>query len=87
VKGRPTARQIDDQAIIVVEDSRTGEVRACGDLTGYCVGMNPWTLPLSAARHAPVAMSEHQQLPGNAAAAAAAKPQASADQTAADSNK
>ena len=31
----PAARAIDDQAIIVVTDSDTGEIRACGDLTGY----------------------------------------------------
>jgi hypothetical protein len=32
----------DDQAIIVVQDSRTGEIRACGDLTARCIGFNPW---------------------------------------------
>jgi hypothetical protein len=32
----------DDQQIIVVVDSVTGEVRECGDLTGYCLSQNPW---------------------------------------------
>ncbi len=48
------ARLRDDQAIIVVMDSRTGEVRSCGDLTGYCIGMNPWGSPLVESRRTPV---------------------------------
>jgi hypothetical protein len=36
------ARLADDEAVIVVVDGQTGEVRGCGDLSGYCVGMNPW---------------------------------------------
>ena len=39
-KDPQAARPIDDQVIIVVQDSATGEVRACGDLTGYSIGMN-----------------------------------------------
>src|SRR5258708_7014775 len=38
-KSDAVARPIDDQVIIVVADSQTGELRACGDLTGYCIGM------------------------------------------------
>jgi hypothetical protein len=53
------ARPIDDQAIIVVIDSQTGEVRACGDLSGTCVGMNPWKSAMAASRVAPVALTEH----------------------------
>jgi len=53
------ARPIDDQAIIVVQNSATGEVRACGDLTGYCIGMNPWKAPLLASQITPVKLTEH----------------------------
>ncbi len=53
------ARQADDQAIIVVIDSETGEVRACGDLTGYCIGMNPWRKDLARTQIAPVEVSAH----------------------------
>ncbi|QAY76411.1 hypothetical protein [Sphingosinicella sp. BN140058] len=47
----------DDEPIIVVVDSHTGEVRQCGDHSGYCVAMNPWrssgtTLPLKLGKHA-----------------------------------
>jgi hypothetical protein len=54
------AQLIDDQVIIVVQDSATGEVRACGDLTGYCIGMNPWKTALLSAQIAPVKLTEHQ---------------------------
>jgi len=43
----------DDEAVIVVVDSDTGEIRQCGALSGYCVGMTPWnhgvsqTLPIT----------------------------------------
>ena len=53
------ARPIDDQVIIVVEDSATGEVRACGDLTGYCIGVNPWKTALASGQIAPVKLTEH----------------------------
>lgn len=32
----------DDEQVIVVVDSDTGEIRQCGALSGYCVGMKPW---------------------------------------------
>jgi hypothetical protein len=54
------AQPIDDQVIIVVQDSATGEVRACGDLTGYCIGMNPWKTALVSAQIAPLRLSEHR---------------------------
>lgn len=61
VSAQPTnaasARIDDDSQIIVVVDSVTGEVRQCGDLSGYCIGMNPWTgAPGSAA---PVGLTIH----------------------------
>lgn len=36
------AKLEDDEHIIVVVDSHTGEVRQCGDYSGICVAMNPW---------------------------------------------
>ncbi len=53
------AQRIDDQVVIVVQDSITGEVRACGDLTGYCIGMNPWKSDLASSQVAPVKLTEH----------------------------
>ena len=44
-KDAATAGIADDEHIIVVLDSHTGEVRQCGDHSGYCVAMNPWTSP------------------------------------------
>lgn len=37
-----SARLDDDEHIIVVIDTHTGEVRQCGDHSGFCVTMNPW---------------------------------------------
>ena len=42
------ARVGDDRVVIVVVDSRTGEIRQCGNLSGYCVGMSPWDASLGA---------------------------------------
>ncbi|QYE33525.1 hypothetical protein KZX46_01815 (plasmid) [Polymorphobacter sp. PAMC 29334] len=49
----------DDEHVIVVLDSHTGEVRQCGDHSGYCVEMNPWSgtkgqgmLPAKLTKHA-----------------------------------
>jgi hypothetical protein len=67
----PAARPVDDQAVIVVVDSDTGEVRSCGDLTGYCVGMNPWAKPLAPSQTAPISLSRHEQPPDDARDAAA----------------
>ena len=57
--GETAARPIDDQAIIVMSDTDTGELRACGDLTGYCIGMNPWKRPLTPAQIAPIELTTH----------------------------
>jgi hypothetical protein len=54
--GSRAARLADDDHVIVVTDSRTGEVRQCGDLSGYCIRLNPWTQTLDASRAAPVAL-------------------------------
>jgi hypothetical protein len=37
-----SATLADDEHVIVVLDSQTGEVRQCGDHSGYCVSMKPW---------------------------------------------
>ena len=52
-----SAKLQDDEHIIVVLDSHTGEVRECGDHSGYCVSMNPGrgspaTLPVRLSKHA-----------------------------------
>jgi hypothetical protein len=60
-KSDAVARPIDDQVIIVVADSQTGELRACGDLTGYCIGMNPWKQQLLSAQIAPIDLTQHVQ--------------------------
>jgi hypothetical protein len=57
--GETPARPVDDQAIIVMSDTDTGELRACGDLTGYCIGMNPWKQPLAPAQVAPIDLTSH----------------------------
>ncbi|HYI64179.1 MAG TPA: hypothetical protein VEW71_04770 [Allosphingosinicella sp.] len=49
----------DDEVVIVVVDSRTGEVRQCGNLTGYCIGSNPWAGPLGREQALPVSVTEH----------------------------
>jgi len=60
------ASTTDDQAIIVVVDSDTGEVRACGDMSGYCIGMNPWKTALQPSQVAPVDLTGHAQRTGAA---------------------
>jgi hypothetical protein len=44
----------DDEQIIVTVDSRTGEIRQCGNLSGHCVISNPWV-----GRSAPVGLIRH----------------------------
>ncbi len=60
----------DDQVVIVVVDSNTGEVRQCGNMSGYCIGMNPWTRSLGGAQTSPVKVSEHapEKIAGQGAA-------------------
>jgi hypothetical protein len=53
------AQRQDDQVILVTADSTTGELRACGDLSAYCVGFNPWKQPLGAQQRSPVPVSAH----------------------------
>ena len=66
-----------DEHVIVVVDSHTGEVRQCGDYSGVCVVMNPWTGPGS--RNAmPVRLKKHA---ANIAAEAQASEQEAAPTT------
>ena len=50
----------DDTQLIVVVDSRSGEIRQCGNMRGHCIGMNPWAAALEQGRAAPVALDAHQ---------------------------
>lgn len=58
-KGISAATTRDDEHVIVVVDSQTGEVRECGDYTGLCVSMNPWTKPIATPQIAPVTLTKH----------------------------
>ncbi|WP_337186900.1 hypothetical protein [Phenylobacterium sp.] len=53
------ARVDDDSHVIVVIDSRTGELRQCGNLSGHCIGMSPWTRPLTPAQLSPAPLVKH----------------------------
>jgi hypothetical protein len=53
------AKLADDEHIIVVLDSHTGEVRQCGDHSGICVAMNPWTGKGGAPIAAPTRLAKH----------------------------
>jgi hypothetical protein len=67
-----TAKLGDDEQIIVVLDSQTGELRQCGNVSGFCVGMNPWAKPVGAS--APLAVAKHaDQLQAEAEAKLAAQ--------------
>lgn len=48
----------DDEHVIVVVDSHTGEIRQCGDHSGVCVTMNPWSTGSSPVG-APVKLKQH----------------------------
>ncbi|MBC6981338.1 hypothetical protein [Caulobacter sp. 17J80-11] len=59
----------DDERVIVVVDSTTGEIRQCGSYSGFCISMNPWTKPGAEgqppvrldAPTAPVTMTKHAE--------------------------
>ena len=58
-KDAAAASTADDDHIIVVVDSVSGEVRECGDFSGRCVSMNPWTKAIAASQAAPVTLTKH----------------------------
>ena len=49
----------DDEHVIVVVDNQTGEVRECGDYSGICVSMNPWTRAIAKEQASPVKLTMH----------------------------
>ena len=49
----------DDKQIIVVVDTRTGEVRQCGDMSGLCTQMNPWEQRPDVSQQQPVKLKKH----------------------------
>ena len=51
----------DDDQILVVMDSKTGELRQCGNFSGHCIGFNPWSRPLGSGQSAPVQLLKHAQ--------------------------
>ena len=53
------AKPADDDVVIVVVDSDTGEIRECGNYSGRCVSMNPWTKAIAPQQHMPVAVDAH----------------------------
>ena len=55
---KSAASLADDEHVIVVLDSHTGEIRQCGDHTGFCVAMNPWTAGARTAA-TPVTLAQH----------------------------
>ena len=79
----PAATVADDEQVIVVVDSNTGEVRQCGNFSGHCIAMNPWAGAVGRGQSAPVALNAHaadleraasENAEVNAAAASAAAP-------------
>jgi hypothetical protein len=76
-KDPAAARIADDEQVIVVIDSRTGELRQCGNFSGHCIGMNPWSSPLPPGQTAPAALLKHaEDLSREQAADEAAAPKA-----------
>jgi hypothetical protein len=60
-KDAAASRAKDDEEIVIVLDSSTGELRQCGNLSGACIAMNPWAKPLVAPRQAPVLLNKHAE--------------------------
>jgi hypothetical protein len=63
----------DDEQVIVSVDSTTGELRQCGNMSGFCTTMNPWANALPSARHAPTTLVKHAELLDQEEAAEQAK--------------
>jgi hypothetical protein len=60
-KDPASAKTGDDEQVIIVMDGVTGELRQCGNLSGYCIGMNPWAKPLVATQSVPVAIDRREE--------------------------
>jgi hypothetical protein len=65
IPNKPAAAQAattaDDEHIIVVVDTDTGEVRECGDHSGYCTAIDPWTQGIALQQRAPVPLTAHAE--------------------------
>jgi hypothetical protein len=61
VNAPAAARPADDEQVIIVVDSTTGEIRQCGNLSGQCIAMNPWAKPLAASQAAPLPLTKHAE--------------------------
>ena len=59
LKDPGAAKPEDDDVLIVVVDSDTGEVRECGNYSGRCVSMNPWTKAVGPQLRMPVRVDAH----------------------------
>lgn len=56
----PTSAGLDDdEQVIVVLDTATGELRQCGNLSGHCIGHNPWAQPLDEGAGLPAHLLKH----------------------------
>ena len=53
----------DDEMVIVVSDTSTGELRQCGNLSGHCVTLNPWTKPAAGSVPAPLYAPPPEPIP------------------------
>ncbi len=51
------ATTADDEHIIVVVDSQSGEVRECGDYSGICVSLQPWMKAVTKTQTSPVVIT------------------------------
>ena len=68
--GPGPALPADDDEILVVLDSATGEIRQCGNLSGRCLAMNPWAQAIDPRAVAPTMLLKHAaQLKAEAQAA------------------
>lgn len=56
-----SARLDDDEQIIVLLDTATGELRQCGNLSGHCIGLNPWAQPLAKDLGMPARLLKHAE--------------------------
>jgi hypothetical protein len=54
----PAANLDDDDHVIVVVDTATGELRQCGNLSGHCLTSNPWAKTTSI-QPAPAKLLKH----------------------------
>lgn len=71
---RAAATTADDDMIVVVMDSNTGEVRECGNYSGRCVSLNPWSKAIARKQQAPVALTGHAAGLAEAGATSAIEP-------------